>query len=153
MAVPADKGEQQVHITIPSHYRNIARVREFISGVVQTVPVGEDGAYDLVLATVEAVTNAIRHAGAKQVRLEVATNSDRIAVRIIDRGHGFAFYPEKCDFPCLEELGGRGLPLMYNLMDELTVKSEPGRGTEVTLIKKFTGVNNHSQSKAGVANA
>lgn len=129
--------EERAHITIPSHDRHIARVREFIATATRGVPLTEDERYDIVLAAVEAVTNAIRHSKSPEITLDVSSDRVCVTVRVIDRGLGFAFRPEACEFPCLEELGGRGLPLMFNLMDDLVVKSEPGKGTEVVLVKKL----------------
>jgi signal transduction histidine kinase len=72
----------------------------------------------------EALTNAVKHAGASRVRIAVADRTDRIILRIADNGQGGAHFDE-----------GHGLMGMRDraaaLGGTLIVTSQPGRGTAI----------------------
>lgn len=75
----------------------------------------------------EALTNVVRHAGARRAELSLARSPDQITLRVADDGHGVGG---------AATLGG-GIRGMYEralLIDaELTVEPRPGGGTEVKL--------------------
>jgi signal transduction histidine kinase len=78
----------------------------------------------------EAVTNAVKHAHAKEVRIQLATENGRLRMRVADDGQGF----EHSD--AFSEAGGHfGLLGMreraQRLGGELQLHSQPGEGTEV----------------------
>ncbi len=77
--------------------------------------------------TQEAITNAVKHAGATHVRVLLAEDDGAVRVRVQDDGAGF-------DPGSVE--GGFGLTSMRERAElaggELSVASSPGRGTEVT---------------------
>jgi signal transduction histidine kinase len=50
--------------------------------------------YDLSRIVREAVANAVRHGGARSVRVTAIADGDRLAIRIDDNGRGFAFEGE-----------------------------------------------------------
>jgi signal transduction histidine kinase len=74
----------------------------------------------------EAVRNASRHSGARQVRIHLQEEQDRLRVSVQDDGKGFA--------PSQEAgLGILGMQeRVIRLGGELQVDSEPGRGTIVS---------------------
>ncbi|HCG99328.1 MAG: hypothetical protein A2074_08885 [Candidatus Aquicultor primus] len=151
MVIPKRKAECQVSLTIAAKYEHISRAREFILNLARTAAIGEDAVDDIVLATVEAVTNSIRHANATCVVVEVCRSSDSMVVRVIDDGQGFDICPDIREFPRVEDLGGRGIPFMHYLTDDLSIKSVPGKGTEVILLKRFNGSNSDSCQKSRAA--
>ena len=75
----------------------------------------------------EAVTNAVKHAGADEVQVDVSESGGTIDVRVSDTGRGFA--------PA-ESTSGFGLVGMRERVESLdgalTVESAPGAGTTVT---------------------
>ena len=78
----------------------------------------------------EAVTNSVKHAHAKEVRIDLAMERDKLQMRVADDGEGF----EQTD--AFSEVGGHfGLLGMREraerLGGELRLRSEPGEGTEV----------------------
>jgi signal transduction histidine kinase len=98
---------------------------------------GEDLRYEkeleitLYRITQELVTNAIKHAQARQIDLQLFTEKDRICIQIIDNGIGFD--PERLD----PSKTGKGLK---NIHDRVTafngrfeILSQPGKGTESTI--------------------
>lgn len=77
----------------------------------------------------EAVHNALRHAGASLVRVQLVAQPDRVVLRIVDDGRGF----DRARVPGHRH--GIGLFVMEErvaLVDgRLDIRSAPGQGTEV----------------------
>jgi two-component system sensor histidine kinase UhpB len=75
----------------------------------------------------EALTNARRHSGAKNVSVRLIREGDDLVADVTDDGRGFG--------PGAEPGGGtRSMrERAAALRGELTVESEPGRGTTVRL--------------------
>lgn len=85
----------------------------------------------------EALANAViygnRRDPEKRVRVEVELSSTRVAVRIADQGSGFDHraVPDPTHPDNLERSGGRGVFLLYKLMDEVEYND---RGNEVRFV-------------------
>jgi signal transduction histidine kinase len=78
----------------------------------------------------EAVTNVLKHAGARNIWIKLHTEARKLYLRIVDNGHGF----EQQD--AFSSVGGHfGLIGMREraerLGGELHLASHPGEGTEV----------------------
>jgi len=79
----------------------------------------------------EALNNALNHAGAEQIDVEVRIERAKLVLSVRDNGEGFD----------VEEARARGLRLGLTSMDEragsirgrLSIVSQPGEGTTVTL--------------------
>jgi signal transduction histidine kinase/ligand-binding sensor domain-containing protein len=93
-------------------------------------PLPEEFEQHLLRIAQEAVTNVLKHAGARNIRIKLHTEARKLYLRIVDNGHGFeqqdAFSPVGGHFGLIgmreraERLGG-----------ELRLASHPGEGTEV----------------------
>lgn len=83
---------------------------------------------DVVLLLEEAMTNAVRHSGAREpLDLELAFADGDLLMTVRDHGRGFdvgSFHPDVR--PDLAQPSGRGLYLMAHLADELTLQSDDG---------------------------
>lgn len=123
-----------VEAAIRSHLRGLlARVEVDVELDVERIDGFTDAEGRLVVYRVvqEAMTNVVRHAGARRARIDVRLEGEEIAVRVRDDGSGF-------DADAMR-LQGRGLGLLG--MDErarlvggrLRVDSTPGEGTLVEL--------------------
>ncbi len=98
-------------------------------------------------AVSEAVTNAIVHgyrscAGLVELHMRQYSGG-AFVISIRDKGAGIAdigqaMTPLFTTAPD-EERSGLGFSVMESFMDKVTVKSAPGRGTTVTLEKRFSG--------------
>ena len=92
------------------------------------IEVGGDAREALVRIACEAVANAARHAGANQVRVELA-NGDRVRLRVVDDGVGFDAEPSTGG------ASGFGLVSMRErakaVGGRLEIRSRPGEGTAV----------------------
>jgi nitrate/nitrite-specific signal transduction histidine kinase len=78
----------------------------------------------------EALTNALKHAFASSVSVQVSAGEEGVELEVIDDGRGF-------DPAGIAELGGLGLVTMRERAEELggtlTIVSAPGEGTRVTV--------------------
>jgi PAS domain S-box-containing protein len=76
----------------------------------------------------EALTNAIRHANADEIRVELIYDRDRVCLRVKDNGQGFGV-------GCISCSKGFGLLGMSERAErigaQLTIRSQPGQGTEI----------------------
>ena len=87
-----------------------------------------DVRHNLFLATKEALTNVVRHAGASEVELVVAMHGEELQIIISDNGHGFDV-ARACDGNGLPNLKGR----LENIGGRCEIHSQPGVGTRVSL--------------------
>ncbi|MGN0335679.1 MAG: anti-sigma F factor [Lachnospiraceae bacterium] len=99
---------------------------------------------DVKTAVSEAVTNAIIHGYGGEVHkiiLEAAAEDSEFTVSVQDFGIGIedvkkAMEPLYTSRPDLDR-SGMGFVFMEAFMDSLSVESEKGRGTKVTMTKKI----------------
>ena len=88
---------------------------------------GADTGIGILRVIQEALTNARRHSGARNVRVSLGTEGDHLVAQVADDGRGFGAQSES----------GVGLGGMrqraLRLGGELEVESEPGEGTRVRL--------------------
>lgn len=128
---------QRYQITRAAELEQLPLFREFISDCCQKHQVSPETVFDLKLAVDEACTNVITH-GYKgmdpgSIILSFRIESDRILVQITDFGRVF----EPVDAPkpdveaALEDrpLGGLGLYLIYQLMDNIDYQSSEDGNT------------------------
>lgn len=101
---------------------------------------------DIKTVVSEAVTNAVIHGYEEQeegviyIRTEIGDSCVRIEVS--DEGVGIrnideatqALYTSKPEL----ERSGMGFTIMENFMDEITIRSQPGQGTTVNMVKYLT---------------
>ncbi|WP_338877054.1 anti-sigma regulatory factor [Spirosoma sp. SC4-14] len=96
----------------------------------------------LITAASELVRNMLRYAGHGEVRMEIISKGRETGIRLTftDKGPGIA------DISLAMQDGystgkslGLGLPGARRLVNEFDIKSEPGEGTTVTVLKWKNG--------------
>ncbi|GAA3433216.1 sensor histidine kinase [Kutzneria kofuensis] len=97
------------------------------------IPVPADVAAELAAAVNELLGNVVKHADAEHVWISVLDDGSLITVDVRDDGVGFAY-----DEPELAASGRLGLAVsvrarLERLGGSVTIRSRPGRGTEVRL--------------------
>lgn len=108
---------------------------------------------DIKTVVSEAVTNAVIHGyeenqqGIIYIRAEI--DRGKVSIQITDQGIGIsdieeARQPLYTSKPELER-SGMGFTIMENFMDEVVIRSKPGEGTTVYMVKNLK---NHQQSMA-----
>lgn len=137
------KNEIKIEMLSKSANEGFARVAvaSFVAQLDPTI----DVLSDVKTAVSEAVTNAIVHGYADKagfVAVECRIFEGNIVEIVVsDRGRGIedvhkARQPLFTTQPELER-SGMGFTVMESFMDEVSVESQPGRGTKVTMRKKI----------------
>ena len=97
---------------------------------------------DVKTAVSEAVTNCIIHGyegGEGIIRVEASIEGNEATVRVIDKGVGIRDVKQAMEplytYKPSQERSGMGFSFMEAFMDELSVESQPGQGTVVTMKK------------------
>jgi serine/threonine-protein kinase RsbW len=131
----------EIELSIDSRLENLDLLGGAVSGVAAALGFGEIERYHLELCAVEAVSNSILHAyhgaAGKPVRVRIVVEAERIELRIADQGtpvpedrrappRSVEPDPEAPDAPETLTEGGRGLFLMFTLMDEVAFGLEEG---------------------------
>ncbi|WP_156686151.1 ATP-binding protein [Mycobacterium sp. Marseille-P9652] len=119
--------------------RSAARARaEFSAWLKGRFSLDDERFNDVLLAVNEAIANAAEFAyvdapgpGTLDVTAAYDADSDTLAVRVDDEGRWREKVPQAAG--ALQQLRGRGIPLMRTLADEVTIDRTPG-GTRVKLI-------------------
>lgn len=137
--------DNKIRIEFQSKSQNEGFARVAIAAFISQLDPTIEEITDVKTAVSEAVTNAIIHGYEgkedKIVSIEAETSGKEVTMSIIDKGIGIknieeAKEPLYTSRPDLER-SGMGFTVMEAFMDSMVVESEPGKGTIVTLKKKF----------------
>ncbi|MCC3574150.1 MAG: AAA family ATPase [Microcoleus sp. PH2017_40_RAT_O_B] len=97
-----------------------------VEGTVYALPTEVEN--NLLRIGQEALTNAIRHAHADEIRVELVYDRDRFCLRVQDNGQGFGVG----SIPSSEGFGLLGMSeRVERIGAQLTISSQPGQGTEI----------------------
>ena len=139
------KASNYIKIEFPSHSSNEGFARAAVSAFASQLDPTLEELGDLRTAVSEAVTNAIVHAypdtiGRVMLRLRIP-EENTLEITVRDWGRGIEDV-EKAMKPLYttggEERSGMGFTIMSSFMDKLRVRSQPGKGTSVTMRKKIS---------------
>ena len=138
--------ENRVCIEFESRSQNEGFARVAVSAFVsQSDPTIEEIA-DVKTAVSEAVTNSIIHGYENDkkgiIKIESTICGKEVTITVKDYGKGIdnidqAREPLYTSRPDLER-SGMGFTVMESFMDTLEVESERGKGTKITMTKKFS---------------
>jgi serine/threonine-protein kinase RsbW len=133
---------------------SIPVMRRVLGDTLRGIGLNEDSVADILLAATEACTNVVLHAGHSAAAYTVAATVDDAACRVevADAGRGCRApraerrrskhsgsalsEREPADHGGLAE-SGRGFAIMSACVDEVTLRSVPGKGTRVVLDKRI----------------
>ena len=131
-----------LHLRLPLSRSSARRLRAAFSAHLAANGVPPEVAGEVLLAADEAFVNAFMHSGdvAGEVEVGAEVRDGHVLVEIRDRGCGFdTAAVDVGSMPDVCVPHGRGLFLMYHLMDQVEVRSrETGEGTLVRMVKAFT---------------
>ena len=138
------KASNQVNIDFPSRSANEGFARTAAACFAAQLDPTLDEVNDIKTAVSEAVTNAIVHAYPDtigKVSMKLKLYEDNVLELVIrDWGVGIADV-EQARTPMFstggEERAGMGFTIMESFMDNLRVRSVPGKGTTVTMKKRI----------------
>jgi len=135
-----DSNQPPFSLTLPSELRFLPIARQFVEAVCQAGALDPTITNAVVLAVNEATSNVIRHAhrdrASVPVHIECRLLTDGIEVRLVDAGPAFDLAAVPHMDPGEVRVGGRGVYLMRQLMDELTCESLPQGGNILRMVKR-----------------
>ena len=135
----------EIRCTFLSKSENEALARSILSGFLLPLDPTVDELADIRCAISEAVTNAIVHGYRNttgMITLGIKAFDDRtIRITVIDKGCGIADIA-KARTPLYttcpdEDRCGMGFSIMESFSDKLSVTSQIGKGTRITLTRKL----------------
>jgi serine/threonine-protein kinase RsbW len=124
---------EPVSLTLPSSPGYVLLARLVVAQVGRLAGFGPEDVYDLKLAVTEAATNVIRHAAVESYEVEYRVFPRAVEITVIDAGGGF----NVADLTRPPDgLGGFGLAVIRDLVDELVLDSTEGGGTKLKMIRR-----------------
>ena len=136
------KATNYIKLEFPSLSANESFARAAAAGFAAQLDPTLEELGDIKTAVSEAVTNCIVHAypdsiGVISMRLRI-TDDGKLEINVRDRGRGIPDL-EQAMQPMFTtggtERSGMGFTIMESFMDKLKVKSSPGKGTSVTMLR------------------
>jgi anti-sigma regulatory factor (Ser/Thr protein kinase) len=126
-----------MELILHSHPSATGRLRASLDAVADEYRLPPDERFELKIAATEALTNALKGTSeGDPVHIRIVPSSEAIEVEVADRG---TFTPAGG----ADEEGGRGIPLMLALVDEVEFSSGAA-GTRVRVRKRITPISrNH----------
>jgi len=126
-------------IQIESRKGSLRIVENVIDEVMKNIGISQENYGKILVATLEAVNNAIIHGNNsnpdKSVDVEIAFENSELNIKVSDEGIGFR--PDQVPDPTvpknIEALNGRGVFLMSKLADEINFST---KGNAVTMVFK-----------------
>ena len=123
-----------VHVTLNGDPAPTRALRAALDDIGGRFGLTEDDLFELKVAATEALTNAIKGSvDGRPVDVAVEPSDDAIAVEVSNHGAFDLADPTLAD---IESEGGRGIPLMFALVDEIEFAST-GDGTRVRMRKRL----------------
>jgi serine/threonine-protein kinase RsbW len=124
----------------------LGTIRDFVAEASHDLDVDEESIHDLILAVDEICSNIIRHGyGGLGGQLEGTVERIVGGVQVTVRDWGIAFDPGSILVPDVEApleeraLGGLGLFLVRQLMDDVRFEFSAEVGNSVTMVKQLQG--------------
>jgi serine/threonine-protein kinase RsbW len=126
---------------------NLDGMREFVGQAAQDAGMDKRQTYAVQLAVDEACSNIIEHAytGKEGEEIEITCAAVDDILTIFIRDHGRPFDPASVHFPDLDadlkkrHVGGLGVYLMRQLMDEVHFETLGEAGNVLTMVKRRKG--------------
>ncbi len=136
--------DNEMHLSFSSLSQNEAFARAVVGAFASQLNPTLEELSDIRTAISEAVTNAVIHGyggGPGLVYLDCGVKGNTLTITVRDEGVGIedvdlARQPFYTSHPELER-SGMGFAVMEAFMQELTVSSQVGSGTSITMIKRI----------------
>ena len=121
--------ETHIELTLVDRPGATRELREAIDRVAEPLGLSPADRFDLKLAATEALTNALKGDSASGVAVILEARPEALAVEVATTGP-FEQPPSRGDE------GGRGIPLMLALVDQIEF-AQSGQGTRVRMQKRI----------------
>jgi anti-sigma regulatory factor (Ser/Thr protein kinase)/ActR/RegA family two-component response regulator len=130
---------EKIDFELPSDVTLMNGVLQYLTERVAKLGLIKPERSNLFVALDEAFVNAVKHGNRndprKLVRITAELSAKEARFTVEDEGDGFNIQeiPDPCDPANLFKASGRGVLLIYNIMDEVTYNE---RGNRVTMVKR-----------------
>ncbi len=140
----ADKLQGKLQLTLAAELARISAAVAEVMAIVGQMECAAGHEFQIETALREALANAIRHGSgndpSKQVQCCVACDPDR-GMLLVVRDEGPGFDPAQLPSPVVGQNifsdHGRGIFLIRNFMDEMTLRRAPEGGMEMRMVKRM----------------
>ena len=137
----------EMKLDFPSHSRNEAFARAAAGAFIASLDPTASELSDIKCALSEAVTNCTVHAYPDKIgmiRLEIKLREDgTVTLTVKDKGIGISDIARAREplftTDAAGERSGMGFTVMEGFSDSVKIRSAPGKGTSVTLIRRLQG--------------
>ncbi len=143
---------KSVERSFPATPAALHDIRDFIRQKAKKARLDSQETEDLVLAVSEAATNAVVHSDTSEILLVCVRSASHIEICVQDQG----IYKHRIPTPDRTDIGGRGIPIMVALMDDVTLSpgTQERPGTTIRLTKRLhAGAAGARRSAAGLTRA
>jgi anti-sigma regulatory factor (Ser/Thr protein kinase)/ActR/RegA family two-component response regulator len=130
---------EKIDFELPSDVSLMNGVLQYLIERVSRLGVIRPERSNLYIALDEAFVNAVKHGNkndpSKMVRITAELSANECRFTVEDEGQGFNVQeiPDPCDPENLFKASGRGVLLIYNIMDEVKYNE---RGNRLTMVKR-----------------
>ena len=114
----------------------VGLIRNVATSALRAFGVTEECTFDIQLALTEACNNVVDHAGVDdeyEVRLQITEN--QCCISVVNTAAGFDATGLDGEMPDPSSARGRGVAIMWAVMDAVEFTSEPSARTIVNLVK------------------
>jgi serine/threonine-protein kinase RsbW len=133
-------------LTLPAKLESLEPISAFVLAAAHAAGLDDHACWQVSLAVDEAATNIIQYAYPAghegTITIETELSAQALTMRLRDSGRGFD--PNDVPPPDMQspleqrQVGGLGLYLMHQLMDEVAFSFDGEHGNTVTLVKHLT---------------
>jgi serine/threonine-protein kinase RsbW len=112
-------------LKLKSKSSEVSKVEALLSDLFLEYKVDDEYSYQIMIATTEAINNAIEHGNEfdlkKEIHLNIQINQHKIKISIRDHGKGFVYndLPDPLAPENLLKSSGRGVFLVHQLMENV----------------------------------
>jgi len=128
-----------VAVCLPQESETVALIRTVVTNTLMLFGVADECVEDIRLALSEACTNVVQHAATDddyEVRVQV--NEWKCTLTVKNAGDDFDAAALSGEMPDSSSARGRGVAIMYAVVDQVAFRSVPETGTIVHLVKNLT---------------
>ena len=143
VAQPTDQIREKIELELPSNLTLMNGVLEYLVDRVARLGLIKVEQSNLFVALDEAFVNAVKHGNrndtTKLLRITAELSAHEAIFTVEDEGEGFDVceIPDPRDSANLFKSSGRGVLLIYNIMDEVEYSE---RGTRLRMVKRPDGL-------------